>query len=425
MTQIQPQLTRRFLAVAISAMLSGHALALEAISDEAMSEATGEGIALLPEDFKFVMEDSDDSYINLIPRGPTKGPDGIVGTTDDPKRADLYIRNLSITADDESATRASGTPIASWGSGANPFLIAVKSESHPDYTTAGVSRSFLRIETPNYCPAGSAVSGDCPAGADTGAALSAYNLRLGLTLDILSKTSTDTQGYIHPTLGSITGNNLFGNRGVAFQAIWNGLSINGSRIDVFQTPSNDPTANSQANGTLGIRALIRLNTDFDASDTAKSNNGLRLTTGLDTDTDGAGPDTGYNGTTNRLFRDGEGITIEDLVINLPLGAPHYQSLVFGKADTGDGNFYIELTRIPNSLAAYNAAYINYANAADVTAKTCTSTTCGSTAVPATHGTISMGNVTFRDINGNNAVNLGSARIDGLFIQHLKLTTTGL
>ena len=417
MTKIQPQLTRRFLAVAISAMLSGHALALEAISDEAMSEATGEGIALLPEDFKFVMEDSDASYINLIPRGPTKGPDGIVGTADDPKRADLYIRNLSITADDESPTRASAASIDSWGSGANPFLIAVKSESHPDYVTSGVSRSFLRIETPNYCPAGTVAEagGPCPAGADTGAALSAYNLRLGLMLDILSKDSTQSEGY---TVGgeAYTGNDLFGGRGISFQAIWNGLSINGSRIDIFQTPDGAPAAvGSQANNTLGIRALIRLNTDFDASDTAKSNNGLRLTTGLQ-DEDFA---------TNRLFRAGEGITIQDLDINLPLGAPHYQSLVFGKADTGDGNFYIELTRIPNSPAAYNAAYINYANAADVTAKTCTSTTCGSTAVPATHGTISMGNVTFRDINGNNAVNLGSARIDGLFIQHLKLTTTGL
>lgn len=417
MTKIQPQLTRRFLAVAISAMLSGHALALEAISDEAMSEATGEGIALLPEDFKFVMEDSDDSYINLIPRGPTRDPDG-AGPLVAPNRADLYIRSLAITANDATTTRASNTSIASWGSGANPFLIAVKSESHPDYTSPNISRSFLRIEAPNYCPTGSPVSGDCPAGPDTGTALSAYNLRLGLTLDILSKTSAQQQGYI---VGGTpyTGTNLFGSRGVAFQAIWNGLSMNGTRIDVFQTPA-DATAGSQANNTLGLRALIRLNTDA-----SQANNGLRLTTGLDVDTDGAGPDTGYNGTTNRLFRDGEGITIQDLDINLPLGAPHYQSLVFGKADTGDGNFYIELTRIPNSPAAYNAAYINYANAADVTAKTCTSTTCGSTAVPATHGTISMGNVTFRDINGNNAVDLGSARIDGLFIQHLKLTTTGL
>lgn len=416
MTKIQPQWTRRLLIVAMSAAMSSQALALEAISDEELSDSTGEGIAFLPENFKLVMEDSDTSYINLIPRGPTRDPDG-AGPLVAPNRADLYIRSLAITGNDATTTRASNTAIASWGSGANPFLIAVKSESHPDYTSPNISRSFLRIEAPNYCPTGSPVSGDCPAGPDTGAALSAYNLRLGLTLDILSKTSAQQQGYI---VGGTpySGTNLFGSRGVAFQAIWNGLSMNGTRIDVFQTPA-DATAGSQANNTLGLRALIRLNTDA-----SQANNGLRLTTGLDTDTDAAGPDTGYNGTTNRLFRSGEGITIQNLDVNLPLGAPHYQSLVLGKADAA-GNFYIELTRIPNDADAYNKAYIDYSVAADITAKTCTSTTCGSVATPATHGTISMGNVTFRDVNGANPVNLGSTQIDGLLIQHLKLTTTGL
>jgi hypothetical protein len=154
---------------------------------------------------------------------------------------------------------------------------------------------------------------------------------------------------------------------------------------------------------------VRLNTD-----SAQTNNGLRLTTALDT---------GYNGTTNRLFDANEGVRIQDLDINLPLGIPHYQSLVLGKADAA-GNFYLELTRLPNDPDAYNAAYIDYSNAAMVTAKTCTSTSCGTTAVPATHGTISMGTTTFTSKAGV-AVNVGTSKIDGLFIQHLKLTTTGL
>jgi hypothetical protein len=379
------------------ALTSGAVYALEAISDADLSSSTGEGIAILPENFSFIMADEDASYINIIPRGAPK----TAGIT----RADIYIRNLSITQNDSSLTRASGTNIVSWGTGANPFLIAVKSESHPDYAAANQTRAFLRIEAPNYCFTGvtAAAGSDCPT-LDTGtAAVSAYNLRLGAQVDLLIKTNSQAQGY-----GATVGNALSGANGIGLQAIWNGMSLNGTKLDIFQTPSN--SSDSSYNSTLGLRALIRLNTD-----SAQTNNGLRLTTALDT---------AYNGTTNRLFDGSEGIRIQDLDINLPLGIPHYQSLVLGKAADNSGNFYLELTRLPNDSDAYNAAYIDYSNAAMVTAKTCTSTSCGTTAVPATHGTISMGATTFTS-KANVAVNVGTSKIDGLFIQHLKLTTTGL
>jgi len=377
------------------ALASGAASALEAISDADLAHSTGEGIALLPENFSFVMADEDASYINIIPRGAPK--------TAGVNRADIYIRNLSITQNDATTTRASGTNILSWGSGANPFLIVVKSETHPDYVNAGQSRAFLRIEAPNYCFTGvtAAAGSDCPS-LDNGAALSAYNLRLGAQVDLLIKGNTQSQGY-----GTTVGTALSGANGIGLQAIWNGMSMNGTKLDIFQTPSN--SSDASYNSTLGLRALVRLNTD-----SAQANNGLRLTTALDT---------AYNGTTNRLFDANEGVRIQDLDINLPLGIPHYQSLVLGKADAA-GNFYLELTRLPNDPDAYNAAYIDYSNAAMVTAKTCTSTSCGTTAVPATHGTISMGTTTFTSKAGV-AVNVGTSKIDGLFIQHLKLTTTGL
>ncbi|MEY2863684.1 MAG: hypothetical protein RLY58_1391 [Pseudomonadota bacterium] len=383
------------------ALTSGAVYALEAISDADLSSSTGEGIAILPENFSFVMQDEDASYINIIPRGSPK--------TAGVNRADIYIRNLSITQNDATTTRASGTNIVSWGSGANPFLIAVKSESQPDYVNANQSRAFLRIEAPTYCFTGVATGAgtDCQA-VDTGDALSAYNLRLGAQVDLLIKANTQSQGY-----GTSVGTALNGSTGIGLQAIWNGMSLNGTRFDLFQTPSNSSAGANGGdvsyNSTLGIRALIRLNTD-----SAQTNNGLRLTTALDSS---------YNGTTNRLFDANEGIRIQDLDINVPLGMPHYQSLVLGKADAA-GNFYLELTRIPNDSDAYNAAYIDYSNAAMITAKTCTSTSCGSTAIPATHGTISMGATTFTSKAGA-VVNVGTSKIDGLFIQHLKLTTTGL
>ena len=380
-------------------LLTSPVYALEAISDAELGESTGEGIAILPENFSLVMADEDASYINIIPRGAPK--------TAGVSRADIYIRNLALTQNDATTTRASGTNIVSWGSGANPFLLTVKSETHPDYVNAAQSRAFLRIEAPSYCFTG-ALTAECSA-ADTGDALSAYNLRLGASVDLLLKSNTQTQGY-----GSSVGNALTGATGIGLQAIWNGLSLNGTKVDIFQTPSNSSTGanggDPSYNSTLGLRALVRLNTDA-----TKANNGLRLSTALDS---------GYNGTTNRLFNANEGIRIQDLDINLPLGIPHYQSLVFGKADAA-GNFYLELTRLPNDSDAYNAAYIDYSGtAASIAAKTCSSTSCGTAAVPATHGTISMGATAFTSPAGA-VVNVGTSKIDGLFIQHLKLTTTGL
>ena len=132
----------RTLALCV-AFSSGAVYALESISDAELSQSTGEGIALLPENFSFVMADEDASYVNIIPRGAPK--------TAGVKRADIYMRNLAITQNDSSTTRASGTNIVSWGAGSNPFLISVKSESHPDYASAGQSRAFLRLEAPSYC----------------------------------------------------------------------------------------------------------------------------------------------------------------------------------------------------------------------------------------------------------------------------------
>lgn len=403
------------LALAISAVASS-SYALEAISDQEMSDTTGEGLAFLPEGFKIVMEDADTSYINLIPRGETKDPDGAGGPLVAPNRADLYMRNLSITRDDETLTRASNALIRSWGSGANPFYLSVRSETRPTYATASGSqpRSFLRLEAPQYCFTGVAngAGTNCIAGVDTGDALDAYNLRLGFTLDILSKTNTDTEGYIVSGTPR-TGVNLTGANGLGLQAIWNGLSINGTTVDVFQTPSDSAT--TEYNSTLGLRAVLRLNTDYDAGVAAKANNGLRFTTALDND---------YNGTTNRLFDANEGLYVYGLDVNLPLGIPHYQSVIFGRSGS-TGNFYMELTRLPNNPNAYGDAYIDYTGtAASIAAKTCDSVNCGSLAQPATHGTISIDKVEFRD-KANNIVNLGSAKIEGLFIQHLKLTTTGL
>ena len=378
------------LAIAMMAGGCSSALALEAASDQELAAATGAGVAILPENFSLIMQDEDASYINLIPRGQV--------TVSGQSRADIYIRNLAITRNDATTTRASDARIRSWGSGDNPFVIVVKTVTAPNYTGTS-ALSYLELQTPNYCPNGTTDTVNCAAGPDSGTALDAYNIRLGAMIDLLLKQDSSTQGY-----GGRTGNSVNGSSGVGLQLIWNGLSINGSRLAVFQTPSG--SANATDNGTLGVRGVIRLNTN-----STPANSGLTLATRLRSDFD-----------TSREFITTEGLSIGDLDINLPLGAPNYQALTFGAANAG--NFYMELTRIPNNAAAYNQAYINYANATDVANKTCTSASCGTASVPATHGTVVMRDTVFK-VPGSSTVSLGHSRIDGIFIQHMKLTTTGL
>ena len=121
------------------------------------------------------------------------------------------------------------------------------------------------------------------------------------------------------------------------------------------------------------------------------------------------------------FNPNEGAFFTDLDINLPIGNLHYQPLIFG----GDrsGNFTIELVRIPDVAAIYNAAYRDYSLSTPAQlAKMCTNVTVDCST--ATHGQISIGNVTFKDVSGT-AVDLGSASMDGILIQHLKIKTLGL
>ena len=129
------------------------------------------------------------------------------------------------------------------------------------------------------------------------------------------------------------------------------------------------------------------------------------------------------------------------------------------------NIILEITRIPNVANIYNKIYTDYtAPYSNLSANspyqgsTCNVYTCGFNGSSllssgntityqgnnATHSSISIGSVTRdptsnllkanRDVNATGvmfkngagtAVNLGSAAIDGVLIQHLKFKTTGL
>ena len=142
------------------------------------------------------------------------------------------------------------------------------------------------------------------------------------------------------------------------------------------------------------------------------------------------------------FNNNEGVWITDMDFNMPVGHLHYQPVIFD--NDAAGNMVIEELRIPNNPTVYNYAYQNYGYAGvdpasagvnnpapNVPAKMCTNTTLNCD--DATHGQVSFGKVEFKDNAGASVLvknNLGtgalaSAKIDGIFIQHLKIKTLGL
>lgn len=220
------------LASLIGLCLSQSVFALQEISDAGLSETTGEGVAMLPENFSMQLNGADTAnsgaggygagYIRFIPVGPLTqtsqdtNADGSVNTSDHSVgKADLYLYGLSLAQSkkDYAAGRSStdwgvgfgdvntttaatdfGRPITSWGSAENPWLLKVATEQNvPDFaaptptaTSAG-SVSYLMLEAPLFNTATSF--------ADlTAAEKSAYNLKMGLWTDVFVRDPTKIEG---------------------------------------------------------------------------------------------------------------------------------------------------------------------------------------------------------------------------------------
>jgi hypothetical protein len=106
---------RTVLATLISLCISRYAFALQEISDDALSQATGEGVAILPTDFSFVLRgdktgneisladrSKDTGYIHYVPVGgltslsQDTNKDGLVTSADHSVgKADLYLYGLA------------------------------------------------------------------------------------------------------------------------------------------------------------------------------------------------------------------------------------------------------------------------------------------------------------------------------------------
>jgi hypothetical protein len=134
---------------------------------------------------------------------------------------------------------------------------------------------------------------------------------------------------------------------------------------------------------------------------------------------------------------------------LPLGTLHYQAITFDS--TGDGNFIIELTQIPNIADIYNHFYCG--SGTNQAPANCILNADGSIQNPNndTRGYVRWGDFSGVDIatgaglpgasdttngiyfvGGDDGVgnpssiptNIGISRIEGMRIHHLKITTLG-
>lgn len=268
-------------------LVSPQLFALEALDDASLANSTGEGIAVLPENFSMQFNGADNTvgtgYIRLIPVGPLTAAsqdtnkDGLVNTNDHSVgKADIYLYGLALSQSntDYGSARAIGTTtnsrfdraITSWGSAANPWLLKVATENDvPDFsalnpasTTKG-NVSYLMLEAPLYSTNVAGLSA---------AEKSAYNLKLGFWADAFVRDPTKAEGN---AAQFNLGENYAGasdatraNR-LRLQAIWDGFSLNGSNIKMFQTLGGVTATeitqglSTNYNNTLGIAGVIRLN----------------------------------------------------------------------------------------------------------------------------------------------------------------------
>lgn len=263
---------RTVLATLISLCISRYAFALQEISDDALSQATGEGVAILPTDFSFVLRgdktgnevslsdrSKDTGYIHYVPVGgltslsQDTNKDGLVTSADHSVgKADLYLYGLALSKNDNNINNRFGSKISSWGTANNPWIFkAATATNVPDFAGSNGTITYLNFEAPLY-----------ETGTKTG--LDAYNLKLALWADAFVRDQSKAEGDVDQfNLGENFSTTATGraNR-LRLQAIANGFSMNGSNLQVFQTLGGSNNNNGMSafyNNTLGIAGVLRFN----------------------------------------------------------------------------------------------------------------------------------------------------------------------
>lgn len=290
----------------LSAAMAMPAYALQEVSESDLSEATAEGVAFIPQNFRMILQGAsapnaagsvtaasladrtlDTGYIRLIPVGPLSATalasqtntdynnDGKIcaavgGTCTAANldkinigKADLYLYGLGISQSEVGVgvgrtsaqwnSRYNATPsglIGSLGSYLNPWVLRVKTDSVPDFTGVIRQLPYLQMEAPLYTTSSPASL--------SAAEKAQYNLKLGFWADSLIRDPSKIEGDgAQFDLGG-TGR---ANR-LRLQGVWDGFSLNGTKLQLFQTlggATNAGGLSTSYNNTLGLAGVIRLN----------------------------------------------------------------------------------------------------------------------------------------------------------------------
>lgn len=378
-------------------------------------------------------------------------------------KADVFIYGLALSKSDGSLSTRYSNEGFNWGSAENPWLFRAGTERVKQFKNADKNIGYLALEAPLALIPQYATVDD-------------NNIKLGFWTDIFSR-SLDSSNQIDPATGAPTSGLELDQR-LRMQVVANGLRLNGSQVRLFQTAeSNDANYNK----TLGLAALLRLNTNDNPATLSKLDSnldarGIRISSAVENEDNTVVTPAMVRGTPAPIFEEQEGLYLYSPNINLVLGNM-YQPFVVGSEGN---NIILEVTRIPDIPDIYNKIYQNYKSSnfkpgdtayntqyglteylgtSSLEGSTCNVYTCG-TAIKAndrdtvakyqgrnaTHSSISIGTVdrlpgNLLDANkGDNATgimfkstaangtefkNFGSVAIDGVLIQHLKIKTTGL
>jgi hypothetical protein len=372
-------------------VLQAPAQAIEALDDAGMAAVNGQGIAILPENFKIVFNDL--AYTQALSTGT---PSGNVG--------DMYWYGMALGGDNGNVSgnsfqnaRKVGS-IASWGTAANPWLLKV--ESPAGYLYNGTYANYPVMNY--YAPLPTSINAS---GIQDG------GLKYSFWGDIIIRDKNNPVNCTTSAAGASSCNAI---AKLQSQSIWSGFSLNGSRFSIFQNTYDK---------SFGFSWINRINS---------TSLGLLRFTVAETVTP-AGASTMGRSTEVPVFSSLEGMYMKDLDINMIVGVQHYQPVFLDNAANVDDpatswnetkNFSIEVARIPNVPNVYNAFYEDYSSIAlgQVGAKTCQNTTPDCSG--ATHSQIRINDIYFNDVSGTK-VDLGSVNINGLMIQHMKITTTGI
>lgn len=362
-------------------------------------------------------------------------------------KADVFIYGLALSKSDNSLSSRYSNQGFNWGTASNPWLFHAGAETVKQFTDTGKEVGYLALEAPLATVAANEADN---------------NIKLGFWTDIFSRSLNSSNTVDYATGAPTSGLDI--SERFRAQFIANRLSMNGSQVRLFQTLTSPDLAYSQ---TLGLASLIRLNTNDDPSTlTSDSNNlnskGIRISSAAkENNLDGDGPTPALNGSAAPIFHDTEGLYLYSPNINLVLGSM-YQPFVVGSEGN---NIILEVTRIPKIPDIYNRIYQRYPDgkagflgSEALLGSTCNVYTCGTEIKAqasdsialyqgrdATHSSIAIGSVeriantnmlkakddnnatgvVFRGATDNSMRNFGSAVIDGVLIQHLKIKTTGL